>query len=209
MGIIITILVIAAIIFIVSKANKSNTINSSSNSSNTYTNNSRTSNNTDTKGSSSSKLITYTDNEKIAKEIINKYGKYTDHEIVNGIDVYYIGDKVIGLSPRKGYGKCGIVGVHFRNLPITQVGKFNGFALAETENKFDDYAIAIYNDAKVHLGYLPKNNKELHSYILDNGGKVHAYGYMGCGCNGSMYGEVCVEINKDEVTNRNKPYKTE
>jgi len=120
---------------------------------------------------------------------------------------YYIGDKVIGLSPRKGYIKSGIAGVYYRNLPLTIIGKFNGYAIAETNNSHDDYAIAIYNDNAIHLGFMPGGSAKLHKYILENERKVHAYGYIGCDGRGSMYGEVCVENDHTQVTKRNRPYK--
>lgn len=118
---------------------------------------------------------------------------------------YYIGDKCIGLSPRKGYEKFSIAGVCHRNLPVSMVGKFNGYAIAETDNKYIPYTISIYNDEDIHLGFLKKRNKALHSYIIRENGKVHAYGYLAWNDSG-MYGETCVEVNKNLVTKRNKAY---
>ena len=86
------------------------------------------------------------------------------------------------------------------------VGKFNGYAIAQIDNEHDQYAIAIYNDNEQHLGFLPRGNDSLHSYILNDGGKVHAYGYIGCRNDGEMYGEACVETDKNLVTKRNKSY---
>jgi hypothetical protein len=117
---------------------------------------------------------------------------------------YYIGDKVISLYARKGYDKFPIAGVYYRNLPLSTVGKFNGYAIAEGYNEYDKYAISIYDDAGLHLGYLPKGNKKLHLYISNNNGRVHAYGYIAY--SNSIYGEVCVETNKDLVIKKNKPY---
>ncbi|MDY7252035.1 hypothetical protein QHG78_01985 [Bacteroides sp. A1-P5] len=120
---------------------------------------------------------------------------------------YYIGDKCIGLSTRKGYNKFSIAGAYYRDLPITMVGKFNGYAIAQTDNEHDQYAIAIYNDTGVHLGFLPGGNKKQHSYIINEGEQkqVHAYGYLAWHGSG-MYGEVCVETDKSLVARRNKPY---
>lgn len=123
---------------------------------------------------------------------------------------YYIGNKCIGLSARKGYGKFPIAGAYYRDLPITMVGKFNGYAIAQTDNEYDQYAIAVYNDAGIHIGFLPRGNKKQHSYIIDEGEdkRVHAYGYLAWHGSG-MYGEVCVETDKNAVTKRNKPYITD
>lgn len=118
----------------------------------------------------------------------------------------YIGDKCISLYARKGYSGFPIAGAYYQNLPISMVGKFNGYATTEPYNNHDKFAIAVYTDAGIQLGYIPKNNKKLYAYILKNGDKVHAYGYIGCDSGNSMYGEVCVETDKTLVTKRNKPY---
>lgn len=129
------------------------------------------------------------------------------HEIPKGdYGEDYTGRKAIGLSARKGYEKFQIAGAYYRNLPVEMVGRFNGYAMAETNNEYDPFAIGIYNDAGMHLGFLPRGNEKLHSYILDEGGRVHAYGYLGY--NSGMYGETCVETDKNLVTKRNKPYAT-
>lgn len=119
-------------------------------------------------------------------------------------DDYYVGQKVIGLSARKGYSKFSIAGAYYRNLSIDMVGKFNGYVIAQIDNEYDPYALSVYNDVGVHLGFLPGGNKVLHQYIVNEEGKVHAYGYLGW--DNGIYGEVCVETNKNLVTKRNKPY---
>jgi hypothetical protein len=117
---------------------------------------------------------------------------------------YFIGQKCIGLTPRNGYNKYPIAGVYYRELPFNSVGYFNGYAKADENNNYDKVAIGIYNEYDIHLGFLPKGNTKLHAYILSEGGKVHAYGYIAYG--GSWYGEVCVETNKDLVSKRNRPF---
>lgn len=142
------------------------------------------------------------------KEVILKSQQHIDQ--LKGMtekQQYYIGEKCIGLYPRKGYEKFPIAGAYYRNLPVTMVGKFNGYARSQSDNEYDKYAIAIYNDKGTHLGFLPRGNSCLHSYILNEGTTVHAYGYIGCHNDGGMYGEVCVEVDKNAVTKRNKPYK--
>lgn len=129
----------------------------------------------------------------------------SNRELTEG-QKYYIGDKCIGLSPRKGYDKFEIAGAYYRNLPITTIGKFNGYVTAQTDNEYDKYAISVFNDDGLHLGFLPGGNAILHTYVSDEGGSVHAYGYIGCHDDGGMYGEVCVETDKNLVTKRNKPY---
>lgn len=136
--------------------------------------------------------------------VFYKKGNETLIQSSKSYDDYYIGYKCISLYSRKGYSHFRIAGVYYRNLPIETVGKFNGYAVAKTDNKYDPYAIEVYNDARTHVGFLPRGNKSLHAYILNNGGSVHAYGYIGY--NDTMYGEVCVEADKTLVRQRNKPY---
>lgn len=50
---------------------------------------------------------------------------------------YYRGYKAIGLTPRKGYGKFPIKGLYYRGLRDSDIGKFDGYAVAETDNKVD------------------------------------------------------------------------
>lgn len=118
---------------------------------------------------------------------------------------YRDGSLNISLSPRKGYTYFPLVGM-FYHLNENNFGKFNGYAVAETDNQYDDYAVAIYDESGYKIGYLPKGNKKTHSYILSQGGEVHAYGYVQITFNGMFDGAVCVETNENEVTRRNAPY---
>jgi|WetSurMetagenome_2_1015567.scaffolds.fasta_scaffold109652_1 hypothetical protein len=122
---------------------------------------------------------------------------------------YYADGKCIGLSARKGYTKMPIVGMHYANVSLYEIGRFNGYAIAQTSNEYDPYAIAIFNDNGKRIGYTPAGQNELHDYIIEEGGKVHAYGYLACNKNYhyKFYAEACIESNKNLVTVRNKPYK--
>lgn len=111
----------------------------------------------------------------------------------------------VSLSPRKGYGYFGLVGMYY-NLTENNYGRFNGYAVAEVDNVYDDYAIAIYEESGHKIGHLPKGNKKLYNYILNEGGKVHAYGYVQITFDGMFDGAVCVEEDKNKVVTRNKPY---
>lgn len=120
---------------------------------------------------------------------------------------YYIGDKYISLYARKGYASFDIVGIYYRNLPLNKIiGRFNGYAIAQTDNSHDLYAIAIYKDDNTHIGFIPGGNSRLHAYILREGGKVHAYGYIGQNSDTYFYGATCVESDKSLIKVRNKPY---
>ena len=81
------------------------------------------------------------------------------------------------LYKRKGIKKFEMKGMFYRDLsPALHSGYFNGYALCEY-NLHDTYAVGIYNNHDIHLGYTPKRNKRL-SDSLDEWhyGKVMAWG---------------------------------
>lgn len=118
-------------------------------------------------------------------------------------DNYYTrGYSNIWLEKRKGYEKFSIVGMYYRNLKPSNMGKFEGYAKAEKRNLHDPYAVAIYTDYGKHVGYLPSGNKAIHQLILDNDGSLLAYGYISCDANGNDYiGEVGIKTNTSLNTN--------
>lgn len=128
---------------------------------------------------------------------------------------YYASWKTIGLSPRQGYQKQKMVGMGHRSIGASELGKFEGYAMAQTDNMYDPYAIAIHREDSVHVGFLERGNARLHRYITEQGGIVHCYGYIACGgLDGagrpiSFYAEVCVETDKRTVSSRNKAYDTD
>lgn len=128
---------------------------------------------------------------------------------------YYTSWKTIGLTPRQGYKKLNMVGMNYRGIDASDLGKFEGYALAQTNNIHDPYAIAIHREDGVHVGFLERGHAALHRYITEQGSMVHCYGYIACGgLDGagqptSFYAEVCVETDKKNVANRNKAYNTD
>ena len=147
------------------------------------------------------------------KEEVENISKNTIDDDIS----YYISNnyKVFGLSPRIGFSCYELKGVNFRNLSFAELGQFKGgYAIAETDNEYDKCAVAIYNDKNTHVGYLPKGNKKTYNYILDNSGKVEAYGVIGYkegynGGDGIFYGSVCVKTGlsakeKRELQKNNK-----
>ena len=91
-----------------------------------------------------------------------------------------------------GYKRVRIKGTSFKNLKLSDIGTFEGVAVAEYNNEYDDYAIAIYDNKNKHIGYAPANNVLLHDYITRKGGRVPLYGYING--NGEYYwGEACIE----------------
>lgn len=70
---------------------------------------------------------------------------------------------------RKYIKKFDLVGAYYRNLrPDVDSGKFIGYIAHDYMNKYDDYALAVYNEFETHLGYLPKRNKKLFYHMENN-----------------------------------------
>lgn len=128
---------------------------------------------------------------------------------------YYASWKTIGLTARSGYQKFTMVGMAHRSISARALGKFEGYAVAQTDNLYDKYAIAIFREDTKHVGFLRRGNVKLHHYIAKQGGMVHCYGYIACRkfergrVLDGFYAEVCVETDVAEVKIRNKPYNTD
>lgn len=109
---------------------------------------------------------------------------------------YTSGYNNIWLEKRKGYNKFTMVGMYYRNLKFSDMGKFEGYAIAERNNMYDTYAVAIYTNSGKHLGYLPSGNKTIHQLIIDSGKPLPAYGYVSCNSYGSNFtAEVGIKTN--------------
>lgn len=100
-------------------------------------------------------------------------------------------------------------------MAYSHIGKFEGYASTDEHNEHDPYAVAIYREDHIHLGFLPKGSVKMHDYIEEQGGVVHCYGYVACrGVDADteepsgFYAAVCVENDWVEVAERNKEYNT-
>ena len=67
-----------------------------------------------------------------------------------------------------------IRGINFRNLNNSNIGVFDGYAMPDKNNKYDKYAIGIYNNAGVHYGFIEKGQKDLYNLIEAGKGYVDA-----------------------------------
>lgn len=76
--------------------------------------------------------------------------------------------------------KYPIKGINFRELDDTMLGDFMGYVRALKSNPHDKYAIGVYVGNK-KVGFLPRDNKELHEKITANGGTAGAEGYIAKG----------------------------
>ena len=71
-----------------------------------------------------------------------------------------------------------IKGLEYRDLTDDDLGKFYGYVKTEPDNKFDKYAIAIFDDKHRHIGYVPKGEEYLFNTLELIGGKQQAWGYI-------------------------------
>lgn len=163
----ITIIVVCVIVYILFKVFRSVSNSSSSNNNGRYSSSS---------GSGRSYQSMYEDNKSFSDE--KPLLDYIEREEM------------------KGSQRFRLKGTSFYNLKRSDVGIFNGSAVAEENNQYDEYAIAIYKEGK-KIGHLPTGNKEMHEYIMNHGGTVNATGYIN-GNHDCFWSEVCVEFNETE-----------
>lgn len=79
-------------------------------------------------------------------------------------------------KPVGDYEWYSLIGMQFRGLNRRDYGIFEGKAIAEISNQYDKYAVGIHRaDNGKLVGYIRKGeNEELHNYIMEHGGSVHA-----------------------------------
>ena len=118
---------------------------------------------------------------------------------------YFVGENSIELDVLKGYTYKPIVGTFYRpDVTIFDVGWFNGYAVVEPTNYYDEFAVAIYRDDHKQLGYIPKGDITTFHYIHDQGGYVHAYGALAYDCwSDKWYGFVAIENDASKILHRN------
>ena len=120
---------------------------------------------------------------------------------------FFISRDGVDIAERDGYERYEIKGMRFCSLQLRDIGYFEGYAKAETDNKYDEFAISVYREDCKHIGYLPASNSVLHQYIVENGGYVHCVGVVQARSNrGGYFGKVIVERDKAKVKERNKPF---
>lgn len=66
---------------------------------------------------------------------------------------YYIGRKVIGLSPRKGYDKFQLININESGLTYLDIGKFEGYCFCEEDH--EDRTVTIFREDETIVGYVP------------------------------------------------------
>ena len=57
-----------------------------------------------------------------------------------------------------------IQGMDYLNLKNNTIGMFKGYVVVE-DNEYDEYAIAVYTNKNIHVGYLPGHNEKIFNII--------------------------------------------
>ena len=86
----------------------------------------------------------------------------------------------VTLAQLTGEREYSIKGINKRGLDDSFLGDFVGTARALKSNPYDPYAIGVYIGSR-HIGYFPRDNKELHALLISVGGYVDVEGYVAKG----------------------------
>ena len=82
-------------------------------------------------------------------------------------------------DPRKNdptLNKFNVMGLKHYDVSKRDVGRFSGYAIAETNNKYDKFAVAYYKSNGKMIGYARRETDYLHQGIIEQGGKVDLIG---------------------------------
>ena len=80
------------------------------------------------------------------------------------------------LYKLKGIKRFDLRGIQYRSLLPIDEGQFVGIAKCDY-NSHDQYAVAIFNERNVHIGFVPKGNKRLHDSLSQwHGGNLFVWG---------------------------------
>lgn len=67
-----------------------------------------------------------------------------------------------------------IRGIKYRNLAPSIDGPFKGYIKAELNNPYDKFAVGVYNENDLLLGYLPREkNRPVHKALMEDGNKKY------------------------------------
>lgn len=103
-----------------------------------------------------------------------------------------------------------ISGMNFRKLKKNNVGYFKGYVIIE-KNKHDPYAIAIYTNKGVHIGYLPGGSEKRFNTINKKPHKAtFAWGLINSNPNtnhffGFVYVTMCLSEEETELIKNKQP----
>jgi hypothetical protein len=74
--------------------------------------------------------------------------------------------------------KYSIKGINLSGIDDSYLGDHDGTAKAITDNDYDPYAVAIYVGKK-RVGWLPAGCVDVHKAIMELGGSIDVYVYIG------------------------------
>lgn len=98
---------------------------------------------------------------------INYIGKKTKESYSESVKAPYIPPKSQELTYE-------IRGIYYRKLPVSVDGPFKGYIKAELNNPHDKFAVGVYNDDDLLLGYLPREkNRSVHKALMEDGNKKY------------------------------------
>ena len=102
-----------------------------------------------------------------------------------------------------------LVGMQYLHLENKDYGVNYGIAFAETDNKYDKYAISIrYSAYEKTVAYLPRENKQLHEYLLSVNGQAQAAFKIWTRDGIKIYGKAFVEVKPYTTKEELKGYET-
>lgn len=74
--------------------------------------------------------------------------------------------------------ECLIREMDCKGLTDDKLGKFCGYVRTEKNNKFEKFAIAVFNNSGLHLGYLWETDERLFNTLEQTEGKQQVWGYI-------------------------------
>jgi len=108
-----------------------------------------------------------------ASEIILNDENYIDDDYITSDDLEDILIDLEEYSDGGDYIELPIRGINHRNLTNDNIGHFDGYIAPDKNNKYDEYAIAIYGNDGTHFGFIEKGQELLYTKIEDSGGIIN------------------------------------
>lgn len=104
-----------------------------------------------------------------------------------------------------------IKGMNFRKFNRKlRSGVFYGHVKAEKNNQYDPFAISVFNEKGLHLGYCPGGNQELHSTLIKKNKGTHtAFGFVQYNPSGKYwYGKVTIpfDLSQEQIEEAYEEY---
>ena len=110
-------------------------------------------------------------------------------------DISYIPD-----DPRENdhrLNKFNVMGLKYYDVSKINIGRFSGYAIAEKDNEYDEFAVSFYKSDGKMVGHARRESDYLHESIIEQGGKVDLIGdiYMNKHT-GNLQADVYIDYRK-------------